>query len=304
MTTPAGTNDEAFADPAPRTAADDAVRAAGPFTLRELVVLIAAALILIGSLIPFAAGTRIVNAWVFSQTQFNQFVFLLGPLLVAVGFAWRRLAGRTRVALFALTLDQWGSVLGLLAAGYYFFAAVTSMSFSFLLCFVGALALVAGTTTAHVVGGFAADFAPGGGYLLARDIKPSAPVPEAAPVPAPGASPAGPAASGPPARADGGGETPAPGGTAAVVPGAGVQESWAASAGTGGEAPADAGPGPFWFAVPQPREAFDEQTGMWAFTVEPGAWVLALADRGDSLLIQHVDGRVGVLREIDGIERA
>ncbi|WP_102157360.1 hypothetical protein [Zhihengliuella halotolerans] len=284
MTTPAGTPDE--------TLADDAVRVAGPFTLREVVVLIAAALILIGSLIPFVAGTRIVNAWVFSQTQFNQVVFLLGPLLVAAGFAWRRLAGRTRVALFSLTLDQWGSVLGLLAAGYYFFAAVTSMSFSFLLCFVGALALVASTTTAHVVGGFAADFVPGEGYLLARDVKPSAP---AAVEPAPAAR---------------GGETPAQARPSVVVP-----EGSAPARGTGTAAAdaavptheavrGDAAPGPFWFAVPHPREAFDEQTGMWAFTVEPGGWVLALADRGDTFLIQHPDGRVGVLRETDGIERA
>ncbi|MCO1338482.1 hypothetical protein BJH93_06190 [Kocuria polaris] len=287
MTTPAGTPDETLADHAGRT--DDAVRVAGPFTLREIVVLIAAALILVGSLIPFVAGTRIVNAWVFSQTQFNQVVFLLGPLLVAAGFAWRRLAGRTRVALFSLTLDQWGSVLGLLAAGYYFFAAVTSMSFSFLLCFVGALALVASTTTAHVVGGFAADFVPGEGYLLARDIKPSAPAPVD------------------PAPAARGGEAPAQARPVVVVPEASAparETERAAAVPAEAAVRGDAAPGPFWFAVPHPREAFDEQTGMWAFTVEPGGWVLALADRGDTFLIQHADGRVAVLRETDGIERA
>jgi len=285
MTTPAGTPDEPLAEHAGRT--DDAVPVAGPFTLREIVVLIAAALILIGSLLPFVAGTRIVNAWVFSQTQFNQVVFLLGPLLVAAGFAWRRLAGGTRVALFSLTLDQWGSVLGLLAAGYYFFAAVTSMSFSFLLCFVGALALVTSTTTAHVVGGFAADFVPGEGYLLARDIKPSAPSPLA------------------PAPAAHGGEAPAPARPAVVVvPEASAPARGSEAVPTVPAVRADAAPGPFWFAVPHPREAFDEQTGMWAFTVEPGGWVLALADRGDTFLIQHADGRVGVLRETDGIERA
>ncbi|GHD02889.1 hypothetical protein [Zhihengliuella salsuginis] len=290
MTMPAGTPDEPLAADAGRGTGpgESAIGVAGPFTLRELVVMIAGAVILLGSLIPFAAGTRIVNAWMFSQTQFNQFVFLLAPLLIAVGFAWRRLAGRSRVALFSLTLDQWGSVIGLLAAAYYFFAAVNSMGFSFLLCFVGALALVASTTTAHVVGGFAVDFVPGDGYLLARDIKPSAP--------ARGTDRAGADAFGAPGAT----------GTDAVVPGTATD---AVVPPTGAVQPAvEPGPrpgaGPFWFAVPHPRDAFDEQTGMWAFTLEPGQWVLALADRGDALLVQHADGRVGLLRETGGIERA
>lgn len=59
----------------------------------------------------------------------------------------------------------------------------------------------------------------------------------------------------------------------------------------------------FWFAVPQPRTAFDEHTGAPAFTIEPGGWVLALEDRGDEFLVQHSDGRVGVLRDLSHIER-
>ncbi|HET8795169.1 MAG TPA: hypothetical protein VFM62_02230, partial [Arthrobacter sp.] len=37
----------------------------------------------------------------------------------------------------------------------------------------------------------------------------------------------------------------------------------------------------FWFAVGQTREIVDEQTGAPVFVIEPGAWVLALQDRGD-----------------------
>ncbi|WP_336714366.1 hypothetical protein [Arthrobacter sp. USHLN218] len=60
----------------------------------------------------------------------------------------------------------------------------------------------------------------------------------------------------------------------------------------------------FWFAVGRTRPVFDENTGQVAFTLEPGAWILALQDRGDEFLVQHTDGRVGVLRDLTNIERA
>jgi hypothetical protein len=59
----------------------------------------------------------------------------------------------------------------------------------------------------------------------------------------------------------------------------------------------------FWFAVAQPRTAYDEQTGAPSFTIEPGGWVLALEDRGHEFLVQDTDGKVGVLRELSNIER-
>jgi hypothetical protein len=59
----------------------------------------------------------------------------------------------------------------------------------------------------------------------------------------------------------------------------------------------------FWFAVAQPRTAVDEHTGAPAFVIEPGGWVLALEDRGHEYLVQHTDGRVGVLRDLSNIER-
>jgi hypothetical protein len=59
----------------------------------------------------------------------------------------------------------------------------------------------------------------------------------------------------------------------------------------------------FWFAVAQHRTAVDPQTGAPAFVIEPGGWVLALEDRGNEFLVQHTDGRVGVLRDLSNIER-
>ena len=59
----------------------------------------------------------------------------------------------------------------------------------------------------------------------------------------------------------------------------------------------------FWFAVAQHRTAYDPRTGAPAFVVEPGGWVLALEDRGHEFLVQHTDGRLGVLRDLSNIER-
>jgi hypothetical protein len=59
----------------------------------------------------------------------------------------------------------------------------------------------------------------------------------------------------------------------------------------------------FWFAVAQPRTAVDVRTGAPAFVIEPGGWVLALEDRGNEFLVQHTDGRLGVLRDLSNIER-
>ena len=59
----------------------------------------------------------------------------------------------------------------------------------------------------------------------------------------------------------------------------------------------------FWFAVAQHRTAFDPHSGSPAFVIEPGGWVLALEDRGHEFLVQHTDGRLGVLRDLSNIER-
>lgn len=59
----------------------------------------------------------------------------------------------------------------------------------------------------------------------------------------------------------------------------------------------------FWFAVSQQRTAVDPSTGQPVFTLEPGQWILALQDRGGEFVVQSPDGRVGVLRELSGIER-
>lgn len=62
-------------------------------------------------------------------------------------------------------------------------------------------------------------------------------------------------------------------------------------------------PEAFWFAVSQPRSAVDPSTGRPVFSLDPGQWILALQDRGHEFLVQSPDGRIGILRELSGIER-
>ncbi len=59
---------------------------------------------------------------------------------------------------------------------------------------------------------------------------------------------------------------------------------------------------PFWFAVPEPRVAVDP-AGNPAFQLDPGKWILAMADNGDSFTVQSEDGRIGELRNVHGVER-
>ncbi|MFI5086512.1 MAG: hypothetical protein ACHP7K_11350, partial [Actinomycetales bacterium] len=60
----------------------------------------------------------------------------------------------------------------------------------------------------------------------------------------------------------------------------------------------------FWFAVDRRKPIMDEHSGAYLFDVEPGNWILALADRGHDFLVQNTDGKVGVLRDLSNIERA
>lgn len=310
---------------------------AGPFTLREVVVMAGGVLLLLGSVLPFQVAGTFVNLWLFSSMVFNQFLSLALPMLIAGAFAWRRLSGRRRVVVGSLTLDQLGSVVAVLTVVYFFLGTVMSMNAGFLLGLVGALALLAGTTTAPVIPGFAADFEPGDGPLLTRPVRAASPAtPRAgrADAPATGASdPKAAAATWPPAVDSTVGTATEPVGPSAAtgqheaVPAsaqprreevaASPDDAALASAPDAAASPDDDEPfeasrgadeehsyQAFWFAVPRPREVVDEDTGRTVFTAEPGSWILALEDRGHEYLIQDTDGRIGVLRDLANVERA
>ncbi|GAA1868988.1 hypothetical protein GCM10009715_15160 [Paeniglutamicibacter psychrophenolicus] len=148
----------------------------GPLTTRDGFVILGGVLVLVGSLVPIPwTKTVSVNMWIFPGLPFHLLVSLLLPLLVAAGFTWRRLTGRTRVRIGSLSLDQAGSVVSLFAAAYFFNSYVASMSPAYLIGLIGALAMIAGTTLASYLGAFRRDFVPGGETVLGSDVLASAP---------------------------------------------------------------------------------------------------------------------------------
>ncbi len=358
----------------------------GPFTLRDVVVFASVAVMFIGSLIPVTAGPGFYsNLWNSSSLFFVGLGILL-PLVVAGLFVAQRVMPSSRIRIGSLSVDQFGSVIALFAAAYFFIVTVYAFAIAPLLALIGALGLVAATTLAPHLPFFASDFAGRSevtAHVMARQTQQPAPKPAkpAKPVAAAGQDGArqgafGMASAGnrepgqygaaygsddindygserdandaagemrggygnehaaydddsqaqdtygpeqqPPGEEEGydysgGGEWASTGTAAFPSVGNGEQPRGDDSFG----ATRDSHPGTddedyaeeetydaFWFAVGQTRDIIDEQTGAPVFTIEPGAWVLALQDRGDEFLVQNTDGRVGVLRDLSNIERA
>ncbi|GAA4372882.1 hypothetical protein [Paeniglutamicibacter cryotolerans] len=454
----------------------------GPLTLRDTLAAAGALLILIGSLIPILmVGGYFSNLWMLPGGFFYPLITLVLPIVLGGAFAWRRFAGRTSLRVGSQTLDQIGSVIGMLGTGYFFFAVVATFTPAFLVALIGSLALLTATTLAPFIKPFAADFAPGQGHLLTRDVLRTAaaatetaaatvPAAEAAPSPQEEATPVAPVAE---AEVVGFAPEPAPEVAAVVAvlpvadvmvgevvptglhveddaeladivdapepgnimaPNPAIARAAAAAAAAsvaaaedpkpvaryewpsatasaakpvetevdaeaapeaaapaepetvtepepgslvgepmeepieepaetaaapvdevieapvqapGDEAPAtsahpiasapaptaafsrieleekleqapvvaqepeafgathpgDARPQAFWFAVLETRTVYNEATGAPAFEIHPGGWVLALEDRGHEFVVQDADGKLGVLRELNDIER-
>jgi|GEM_PF-3590463 len=280
----------------------------GPFSAREVTYLGGAALLVLASL--FSLGL--------TRGDFAVVVLaLLLPLAAAVGVAWRRLRGRSRLDFGSFSLDQLAGVVGV-------GALVISLGwigggFSQVLALVGSLALVAATFGSGWIRDFAADFVPQEGVaLLRRDVRGSSSMPDAAGAApagffrfARGADPAGTeatAGTGPAPTSSGTTEADAkaPGaeaaGTMALPTAPGTPKVPRGSFGaTSGEAPAD--PAPFWFAVPDARPAFNRGTGAVEFTLTPGEWWLAVRTLPEGLVVRHDDGREALLRDATDLER-
>ncbi len=58
----------------------------------------------------------------------------------------------------------------------------------------------------------------------------------------------------------------------------------------------------FWALAPVERDVVDDN-GVPLFTIGPAAWALVIEDRGDSFVVRHEDGRVGVLADVSGVTR-
>ena len=60
----------------------------------------------------------------------------------------------------------------------------------------------------------------------------------------------------------------------------------------------------FWFAVQYARAVVSESSGAELFTVQPGNWILALAETPEGFVVRSDNGKVGLMRDVQGIERA
>lgn len=66
----------------------------------------------------------------------------------------------------------------------------------------------------------------------------------------------------------------------------------------------DRGVQPFWFAVPATRPLLGQDGSLEPVgELVPGAWYLAVEQRGKALVVQTAEGRRGLLLDADGIER-
>ncbi|MCC9192407.1 hypothetical protein LOC59_01905 [Arthrobacter sp. zg-Y916] len=180
--------------PAPKQASVDGGphAVAGPFGLRDIVVGSAVLLLLIGSVLPFATGGRL-NLW----SAFSLFFVGIGiimPVAVAGLFVARRLSPGTRLRVGSLSLDQFASVIAVLAVIFFFLQLVYVFSVGALICLIGAIVLVAATTFAPHIPPFSAEFSgrkeiPA--HPVAREALPLARAPKPAPAPKDAGHPAG-----------------------------------------------------------------------------------------------------------------
>ncbi|RWZ51827.1 hypothetical protein ELQ90_06960 [Labedella phragmitis] len=60
---------------------------------------------------------------------------------------------------------------------------------------------------------------------------------------------------------------------------------------------------PYWVLAPEQRQVVDLHSGTPLFEVGPTAWSLAVGERDGGLVIRADDGRVGLLRAVDGLTR-
>lgn len=132
---------------------------AGPFTIRDVVVLVSVLIIFVASLLPLAVfGELSFNTWSGAGLYFI-FIGILLPLIVATLFVIRRVSPDAKLRIGSLSLDQFTSVVASFAFAYFMFATVSSFEIAYLVGAIGAGVLLCATVLATIIPVFAADFA-------------------------------------------------------------------------------------------------------------------------------------------------
>ena len=148
----------------------------GPFSLREVVIGGSVLVIFIGSLLPFfEAGGFFGNLWNASSLFFLGVGIIL-PVAAAGLLAARRLGTDARVG--SLSVDQFASVVAVLATAFFFLQTVTAFHYGPFICLLGAIGMLAATVGGPHLPRFSADFAgrpTSGAHVVARGVLPVAP---------------------------------------------------------------------------------------------------------------------------------
>lgn len=254
------------------------VRTVGVFTLREVLFVILSALLVLISFVPaFHLGQfgAPLTLWNLQFAPMPVAVSIL-PLIALALVLLRRLVPRVSWRVGSLSVDQFASVATVIAAvGYVLFVSAYTVltvpgqiNWSLPVGTILALATLFTSTFAPFLPIFKSEFDE-------REEVPAAPIARAPRVITP---------------------TPRPRATQ-PTPGA---------AGFGVSAGAPAEPvrtAPFWVYsyTPRPVHSVDGQSVL--FEMGPGAWVLAVEDRGTALVLRTDDGRIGILHDLSNLTR-
>ena len=172
------------------SAREDRTRTAvlGPFGLRDTVVGGSVLIMLIGSLLPWNTTFGLqTTLWSPLTPLFFLGIGIILPLLVAGLFAARRMAPELKYRVGSLSVDQFGSVVAVLAVAFFFLQLVNEFTIGALITFIGALVLVASTTLAPHIPPFSREFAERAevpAHVMAREAVRLRRRPAAAPRPA------------------------------------------------------------------------------------------------------------------------
>ncbi|MBM9508083.1 hypothetical protein [Actinacidiphila acididurans] len=264
----------------------------------------AAVLLLIASFLPFFSldlgdGSKSASSW--SPALFPLLpTVTLGALATAALFVFARQQPGRQV--IGLTLDQWGTALGVFV-GWAAFWSIFSTVIPSAMGSNHGVSKGAGAWLTFIFGiGLAV-------VAVLNNRLPALKAPLMGATPAPQPYVAGgpqPYAAGPPQAGYG-----YPGGAQSVEGGYGQPAAQQQSPyGAPAPQPTAAAAKPagdfsaFWFAVPVPRPLYSEDgTGGQIAELTPGTWYLAVDQRGAALVAQTQDGRRGVLQDSSGIQR-
>ncbi|WP_159620448.1 hypothetical protein [Arthrobacter zhaoguopingii] len=149
----------------------------GSFTLREVVLLASAAVIFLGTLLPFFRGeVRYANFWNTLPLFFVGIGILLPVAAAALVIGRRQGASGLRVGSFSV--DQFASVAASLAAAFFFLQTMTAFHIGPLVSLIGAVGMLAATVLAPHLPFFAKDFkerAETPAHPVARAVLPTRP---------------------------------------------------------------------------------------------------------------------------------